>query len=177
MNKDPVAHEPANPWVCSESLVNRSGAFQMDSEKQWPRALMALMLATLMTIALGPASQSEVIARAGASLASYNHLAVEKTKKKKFVTAEVAAQRLYQAWHQRNRSAALRVATTEAVNKLFHEKWRPMKPGKNFCQNRGGAITCIYHDVKAGVLEMEVEGGVSVGGYSVTSVSLFSAVD
>jgi hypothetical protein len=138
---------------------------------------MSLMLASLMTIAFGPASRSEVIARAGASLASYNQLAVEKTKKKRFITAEVAAQRLYHAWRQRNRSAALRVATAEAVNKLFHEKWRPMKPGKNFCQNRGGAITCIYHDGKAGVLEMEVEGGVSVGGYSVTSVSLFSAAD
>jgi hypothetical protein len=138
---------------------------------------MALMLASLMTMALGPASRPELIARAGASLANYNHLAVQKTKKKGFVTAEVAAQRLYQAWHRGNRSAALRVATAEAVNKLFHEKWRPMKPGKNFCQKRGSGITCIYHDGKAGVLEMEVEGGVSVGGYSVTSVSLFSAAD
>jgi polyferredoxin len=144
------------------------------------RAFLAVLLASVIASAFGLdvyALGNKVINRDKASLVIYSHLALKKIKKKGFVTAELAAQRLYQAWHKGNRSAALRVASSEAVNKLFKEKWRPMKPGKNFCQNRGNGITCLYHDGKSGVLEMEIDGGVSVGGYNVTSVSLFSAAD
>jgi hypothetical protein len=152
----------------------------MSWRKNRLRAFLALMLASVMASAFGLdgyASGRKVITRDEASSTVYNRLALKKIKKKGFVTAELAAQRLYQAWHKGNRSAALRVASSEAVNKLFKEKWRLMKPGKNFCQNRGNGITCIYHDGKGGVLEIEIDGGVSAGGYNVTSVSLFSAAD
>jgi hypothetical protein len=144
------------------------------------RAFLGVMLASLIASAFGLevyALGNKVIARDETSLTAFNRPALKKVKKKAFVTAELAAQRLYQAWHKGNRKAALSVATSEAVTKLFKEKWRPMKPGKNFCRNRGNGMTCLYHDSKSGVLEMEIDGGVSVGGYNVTSVSLFSAAD
>lgn len=142
--------------------------------------LTMFMCASLIACVLGSNVSgfgNGMIIHYGAWSADYNYLAPKKTKKKGFVTPEVAARRLYQAWQKGNRIAALRVATSAAVNKLFQEKWRPMKPGKNFCQNRANGTTCIYHDGKGGVLEMAVDGGVSVGGYNVTSVSLFSAAD
>ena len=52
---------------------------------------------------------------------------------KKFVTPEIAAERLYKAWRKNDRRAALKVASKEAVNRLFQEKWRQMEPGQNFC--------------------------------------------
>ena len=142
--------------------------------------LTLFMCAGLIACVLGSnvyGSKNGMIIRVPAPSAGHDERILKKTKKKGFVPAEVAARRLYQAWQKGNRSAALRVATSEAVNKLFQGKWRPMKPGKNFCQNRGNGMTCIYHDGKGGVLEMAIDGGVSVGGYNVTSVSLFSTAD
>lgn len=89
---------------------------------------------------------------------------------------EEAARRLYNAWRTGNRRAALKVADREAVNQLFQERWKdwgPMKPGKTFCKDG----VCYYFNKGGGTLEMGVDGGVSVGGYHVTSASLFSAND
>ena len=96
-----------------------------------------------------------------------------------FVSPELAAQRLYGAWRQGNRRAALKVATRGAVNTLFSNRWRDWGPMKfKGCErNDGGTIICRYVGRKSGVLEMGVEGGASVGGYNVDSVSLFSAND
>jgi hypothetical protein len=97
----------------------------------------------------------------------------------KFVSPEAAARRLYDAWRRRNRRAALKVATRRAVNILFGNSWtswRPMK-FKGCERSESGDIICRFISQRSGVLEMGVEGGASVGGYNVESVSLFSAND
>jgi hypothetical protein len=97
----------------------------------------------------------------------------------KFVSPEAAAQRLYDAWRRRNRRAALKVATRRAVNALFGNSWKSWGPMKfKSCEgSESGAIICRFISKRSGVLEMSVEGGASVGGYNVESVSLFSAID
>ncbi len=86
-------------------------------------------------------------------------------------TPKAVAQRLYQAWRLRTRVSAQRVAAPEAVDKLFGVKWRTM----NFegCRQREeGGFECIYRDAKNDFsLAMIVEGGASMGGYNVASVS------
>ena len=92
------------------------------------------------------------------------------------LSPEIAARRLYQAWKKRDRRAALNVATRQAVNDLFQEKWGPMKPGKNFCEGEDFNYTCTYYNDGGGVLEMGIGKAASMT-FQVTSVSLFSAAD
>jgi len=81
------------------------------------------------------------------------------------------AQKLYQAWRVRNAPAARKVADPEAVDKLFGVKWRTMK-FKGCQQREKGGFECIYLDVKDDFsLAMIVEGGASLGGYNVASLS------
>ncbi|MDQ6785983.1 MAG: hypothetical protein M3033_04085 [Acidobacteriota bacterium] len=84
----------------------------------------------------------------------------------------LVAQKLYQAWHLKNRKSALKIADKDAVDKLFGVRWRVMK--FEGCKRREGEIgfECIYRDAKNDFsLAMIVEGGVSVGGYNVASLS------
>jgi len=86
----------------------------------------------------------------------------------------LAAQKLYQAWHLKNRRAALKAADKEAVNKLFGARWRAMK--FEGCSHRDeGGFECIYRDTKIDLsIAMIVDGGISAGGYNVVSVSFSS---
>jgi hypothetical protein len=84
---------------------------------------------------------------------------------------KLVAQKLYAAWHLKNKKSALKIADKDAINKLFSVKWRAMK--FEGCNRRDeGGFECIYRDAKIDFsLAMIVEGGVSVGGYNVTSLS------
>jgi hypothetical protein len=86
---------------------------------------------------------------------------------------KVAASRLYDAWRGGRRPAALRVATPEAVDKLFGVRRRAMK--FEGCRNKEeGGFQCVYRDARLDLsLAMEVDGGASAG-YSVVSVSFSS---
>jgi hypothetical protein len=86
---------------------------------------------------------------------------------------KVAASRLYDAWRAGRRPAALRVATSEAVGKLFGVRRRAMR--FEGCHNKEeGGFQCVYRDARLDLsLAMEVDGGASAG-YSVTSVSFSS---
>ena len=93
-------------------------------------------------------------------------------QKGKITNPRVAAQRLYNAWKMKSRKAGLKVASSEAVSKLFSTKWRPMQ--FRGCQNTGGSFECIYRDAKLDLdVAMVVEGGASAG-YHVESVSFSS---
>jgi hypothetical protein len=83
----------------------------------------------------------------------------------------LVAQKLYQAWRANGRAAARKVADPDAVDKLFGVKWRVMK--FEGCQQRDeGGFECIYRDLKNDFsLAMIVEGGASLGGYNVASLS------
>lgn len=84
---------------------------------------------------------------------------------------KAVAQRLYQAWRLRTRVSAQRVAAPEAVDKLFGVKWRSMA-FKGCRQREEGGFECVYHDAKNDFsLAMIVEGGASMGGYNVASLS------
>jgi hypothetical protein len=87
---------------------------------------------------------------------------------------KLAAQKLYNAWHLKSRRSALKVADKSAVTKLFSTKWRVMK--FEGCTRRDeGGFECIYRDKKLDLsIAMIVDGGVSVGGYNVSSVSFSS---
>ena len=86
----------------------------------------------------------------------------------------LVAKKLYAAWHLRSRRSALRVADKSAVTKLFSTRWRVMH--FEGCKNRDeGGFECIYRDKKLDLsLAMIVDGGVSAGGYNVTSLSFSS---
>lgn len=86
---------------------------------------------------------------------------------------KVAASRLYEAWRAARRPAALRVATPEAVDKLFGVRRRAMK--FEGCRNKEeGGFQCVYRDARLDLsVAMEVDGGASAG-YSVVSVSFSS---
>ena len=84
---------------------------------------------------------------------------------------KVVAQRLYQAWHMKDKKAALKVADGSAVAKLFGVKWRPLKL-VSFRRREEGGFEAVYRDAKADwSVAMIVDGGISVGGYNVASVS------
>lgn len=86
-------------------------------------------------------------------------------------TPKVAAQLLYQAWHLKNRKAALKVADKEAVDKLFSARWRAMRLKPCTRRDEGG-FECVYTDAKNDLdIAFIVEGGASVGGYNVSSLS------
>jgi len=83
----------------------------------------------------------------------------------------LVAQKLYQAWRTNGRTAARKVADPDAVNKLFGVKWRAMK-FEGCRQREEGGSECIYRDLKNDFsLAMIVEGGASLGGYNVASLS------
>lgn len=84
------------------------------------------------------------------------------------------ARQFYQAWHANSRKAALKIAGKEAVDKLFGVRWRAMA-FKGCNQRDEGGFECVYADAKADFsLAMIVDGGASVGGYAVASVSFSS---
>jgi len=87
---------------------------------------------------------------------------------------DAAAKALYNAWKLKSRKAAMKVADRSAVTKLLSTRWRTMK--FEGCKNRDeGGFECIYRDKKLDLsIAMIVDGGVSAGGYNVTSVSFSS---
>ncbi len=87
---------------------------------------------------------------------------------------DAAAQKLYQAWRLKSRKSAASVAEKAAVDKLFSVRWRAMR--FDGCKNRDeGGYECVFTDVRNDLsLAMIVEGGASVGGYNVTSLSFSS---
>lgn len=137
-----------------------------------------------VVLLLGTASASPASSSGSDSLyESFNSIALTRyeresvrtlatIQKGKITDPGVAAQRLYGAWKKNSKKAALKVASTEAVSKLFSTKWRPMK--FKGCQNTGGSFECIYHDAKNDFdLAMVIEGGMSAG-YHVESLSFSS---
>ena len=89
-------------------------------------------------------------------------------------SATSVAQSLYQSWRARSPRAARRVAADEAVQKLFGVRWRAMK-FEGCTQRDQGGFECIYRDGKADLsMAMIVEGGASLGGYNVSSLSFSS---
>ena len=90
----------------------------------------------------------------------------------KITDYRVASQRLYAAWRGRDRPAALRVASKEAVDKLWGVRWHPMR--SRGCQRIDEGFQCVYQDPKLDLrVAFTVEGGVSAG-YGVTTVSFSS---
>ena len=90
----------------------------------------------------------------------------------KITDYRVAAQRLYQAWRANDRTAALRVAPPEAVDKLLSVKWRAMR--STGCHRRDEGFRCVYQDPKLDLrVAFDIAGGVSAG-YGVASVSFSS---
>jgi hypothetical protein len=84
------------------------------------------------------------------------------------------AQTFYQAWQQKNRNIVRQVAAKEAIDKLFSVKWRAMK--FNGCERKEeGGWQCVYEERGEDFsLAMEIDGGVSAGGYNVTAVNFSS---
>ena len=84
------------------------------------------------------------------------------------------AQQLYQAWHLKSQKSAVKVADKDVVDKLFGVRWRAMK--FEGCHHRDeGGFECVYRDAKNDFsMAMIVDGGVSVGGYNVASLSFSS---
>ena len=84
------------------------------------------------------------------------------------------AKQVYDAWHAGARKAALKVADKHAVDKLFGVRWRAMA-FKGCSQRDEGGFECIYTDAKNDFsLAMIVDGGASLGGYNMASVSFSS---
>ena len=84
------------------------------------------------------------------------------------------AQALFQSWRLKAPKSARAVATDEAVDKLFGVRWRAMK-FEGCSQRDEGGFECVYRDRKNDLsLAMIVDGGASVGGYNVTSLSFSS---
>lgn len=86
----------------------------------------------------------------------------------KVSSPEGAAKSLYSAWKAHSRTAALKVASTAAVNKLFKTRWTG--PDLKFmgCEKRARAYDCSYY-YEGGALIMRVGGSASAG-YKVSSV-------
>ena len=84
---------------------------------------------------------------------------------------EAAAKGLYNAWKRNDRRAALKVASSSAVNKVF--KTRYSGPGWEFngCEKRAGGYDCFYRYEGGGVTMRVVKGS---AGYSVRTVSFIA---
>ena len=84
------------------------------------------------------------------------------------------ARQFYDAWHAHSRKAALKVADKDAVDKLFGAHWHAM--AFDGCHQRDeGGFECVYKNAKDDFsLAMIVDGGASLGGYNVVSVSFSS---
>jgi|SRR5947209_12234618 len=73
-----------------------------------------------------------------------------------------AARRLYSAWRQRNRKAALKVAEPKVVNKLFGVRRMAMK--FKGCNLQDEIFYCAYHNASLDLdMSIEVIGGASAG--------------
>lgn len=84
------------------------------------------------------------------------------TQKGKISDPAVAARRLYNAWRQRNRKAALQVAEPKAVNKLFGVRRVAMK--FKGCELHDEVFYCVYHNARLDLdMSIEVSGGASAG--------------
>jgi hypothetical protein len=85
---------------------------------------------------------------------------------------DAAAKSLYNAWKSNNRRAALQVASTSAVNKIFRTRYTG--PGWEFngCEKRAGGYDCFYR-YEGGGVNMRVVGGAAAG-YRVRSVSFIA---
>ena len=84
------------------------------------------------------------------------------------------AKALYSAWKAKARKPALTVATPEAVTKLFGVRWRTMRFEGCNAREEGG-FECIYRERATDLsLAMNVDGGASLGGYNVVSLSFSS---
>ncbi len=84
------------------------------------------------------------------------------------------ARQFYEAWHLNKHAAALKFADKVAVDKLFETPWRMMKFEGCDVRDEGG-FECVYRDAKNDFsIAMIIDGGASVGGYNVTSVSFSS---
>jgi hypothetical protein len=86
-----------------------------------------------------------------------------------------AAKALFQAWKQRSRKAAAKVAAPEAVEKLFGTRWQAMAFRGCTVREEEGGFECLFVEPRLDLsLAMIVDGGASVGGYNVSSVSFSS---
>ncbi len=84
------------------------------------------------------------------------------------------ARQFYDAWHANSRNAALQVADKQAVDKLFGVHWHAMAFDGCHPRDEGG-FECVYKDAKDDFsLAMILDGGASLGGYDVVSVSFSS---
>ena len=85
---------------------------------------------------------------------------------------ETAAQGLYNAWKRNDRRAALKVASSSAVNKVFRTRYGG--PGWQFngCERRSSAYNCFFY-YEGGGVNMRVTGS-SRSGYRVNSVSFIA---
>lgn len=85
---------------------------------------------------------------------------------------ESAAKSLYSAWKRNSRSAALKVASTSAVNKMFKSRYTGPDWEFNGCEKRASGYDCFYR-YEGGGVNMRVTGGASAG-YRVRSVSFIA---
>ncbi len=141
------------------------------------RHTKALIRVAIFLMSTGASGVLDVTAVSGETtvvkaLTHYRGNASATIQKGKITNPGVAAQRLYNAWKKRSKKAALKVASSAAVSKLFSIKWRPMK--FKGCTNTGGSFECIYRDAGLDLdLAMVIEGGASAG-YHVESISFSS---
>jgi hypothetical protein len=85
---------------------------------------------------------------------------------------ETAAKRLYSAWKRHSRRAALQVASSSAVNKMFRTRYTGPDWEFNGCEKRGAGYDCFYR-YEGGGTSMRVVGGTAAG-YRVQSVSFIA---
>ena len=85
---------------------------------------------------------------------------------------ETAATKLYAAWKGNNRSAALQVASSSAVKKMFRSRYTGPDWEFNGCEKRGAGYDCFYR-YEGGGVTMRVTGGAKAG-YRVQSVGFIA---
>lgn len=90
----------------------------------------------------------------------------------KITKPETAAKKLYGAWKSHDRRAALRVASSAAVNKLFRNRYTGPDWEFNGCEKRGAGYDCFYR-YEGGGTSMRVTGSAAAG-YRVQSVSFIA---
>ncbi len=138
------------------------------------RNTKAFIRVAIFLMSTGASGVLNVTALSGEStsvkaLTHYSGNASATIQKGKITNPSVAAQRLYNAWKKKSKKAALKVASSAAVSKLFSVKWRLMK--FKGCTNTGGSFECIYRNAGLDLdLAMIIEGGASAG-YHVESLS------
>lgn len=143
------------------------------NERRWPSGGRRLLTRALLGLALLTSAAAIQLPTRALGQRRAAHSRARDPLAGRISDPQVAAARLYEAWQGGRRSAALRVATPEAVEKLFGVRRRAMK--FEGCRNKEeGGFQCVYRDARLDLsLAMEVDGGASAG-YSVTSVSFSS---